>query len=424
MKKSNSDLLRYIEENFYITPASMKKIMKDFHSEMTKGLTGEKSSLKMIPTYVDSPTGSERGRFIALDLGGTNFRILLLELKGKGKIVKLSEQKFVLEKKYIKGSGRELFDFIAGCIKDFIDKEKSLLPQSCNIGFTFSFPVKQTGIACGTLVHWTKGFCATGVVGKDVVSMFNESLARKGMQNVKVAALVNDTVGTLAAHSYKDPHCDIGVILGTGTNACYREKTKQMLINIEWGNFNKLKSTIYDRILDKNSDNPGQHILEKMVSGMYLGELTRIIIRDLTIRNIVPKNFKTEYMSQIENDRTANLSGINRLLKKLGITKSNLEDRLLVKRICELVSKRAARISAVALASVITKIDPFLSRKHTVAVDGTVYEKYPGFSKNIKFTLGRIFGKKSYKIKLVLTKDGSGIGAAIIAAVASNEATT
>lgn len=419
IKKSDSELLSHIEENFNITPASMRKIMQDFHSEMTKGLKRRKSSLKMLPTYVDSPTGNERGRFIALDLGGTNLRILLLELKGQGKIVKLGEQKFVLEKKYIKGSGREFFDFIAGCIKDFIDKQNSSLPQSRDIGFTFSFPVKQTGVASGTLLHWTKGFCVSGVVGKDVVSLFNESLARKGIENVKVAALVNDTVGTLASRSYKDPYCDIGVILGTGTNACYREETKQMLVNIEWGNFNKLKSTVYDKLLDKNSDNPGRHILEKMVSGMYLGELTGIIINDLTKENIVPKDLKTEYMSQIENDSTANLSGINRLLKKLGITKSHLEERLLVKRICGLVSKRAAGISAAALAGVITKIDPSVSRKHTVAVDGTVYEKYPGFPENIKFSLGQIFGKKSYNIKLVLTKDGSGIGAAIIAAVAS-----
>lgn len=419
IKKADQKLLNRIEKSFGLSLGQMKKIMKDFHSEMARGLGGQESSLKMLPTYVDSPTGNERGRFMGLDLGGTNLRILLVELKGAGKIIKLGERKFILEKKYIKGSGRELFDFIAGCIKDFIDKQNPLLPQSRDIGFTFSFPVKQTGVASGTLLHWTKGFSASGIVGKDVVSLFNESLARGGIENVKVAALVNDTVGTLASRGYKDPHCDIGVILGTGTNACYREETKQMLVNIEWGNFNKLKSTVYDKLLDKNSDNPGRHILEKMVSGMYLGELTGIIINDLTKENIVPKDFKTEYMSQIESDSTADLSGINRLLKKLGITKSHLKERLLIKRICELVSKRASCISAAALAGVITRIDPSLSGRHTVAIDGTVYEKYPGFSENIKFSLGRIFGKKSHNIKLVLTKDGSGIGAAIIAAVAA-----
>lgn len=432
--KNHDSRLRYIEENFNITFASIRKIMKDFHSEMTKGLRQKKSSLKMIPTYVDNPSGSERGRFIALDLGGTNFRILLLELKGKGKIIKLAEEKFVLEKKYTTGSARGLFDFIAGCIKDFIDKQDSRLAQGLNIGFTFSFPVKQTAIACGKLLHWTKGFSVSGVVGKDVVNLLNDSLAGKGMRNVKVAALLNDTVGTLAACGYKHKQCDIGIILGTGTNACYREKISniygpkvpkrkagQMIINIEWGNFDKLKSTVYDKILDKNSHNPGQHILEKMVSGMYLGELAAIIINGLTKENIAIKDFKTEYMSQVEGDSTADLSGINALLKKSGIVKSSLAQRLLVKKICKLVSQRAASLSAAALAAVITRIDPALCGKHIVAVDGTVYKKYPGFSRNMKFVLGRIFGKKSHNIKLALTEDGSGIGAAVIAAVASGE---
>ena len=36
------------------------------------------------------------------------------------------------------------------------------------------------------------------------------------------------------------------------------------VINIEWGNFNKLDSTFFDRQLDKGSNNPGEQLLEKM----------------------------------------------------------------------------------------------------------------------------------------------------------------
>lgn len=61
-------------------------------------------------------------------------------------------------------------------------------------------------------------------------------------------ALANDTVGTMIAQCYKDPKCEMGVILGTGTNACYSEKVsnilkftgktysqEEMIINMEWG---------------------------------------------------------------------------------------------------------------------------------------------------------------------------------------------
>ena len=64
-----------------------------------------------------------------------------------------------------------------------------------------------------------------------------------------VAAIVNDTVGTLVAASYADRDAVCGAILGTGTNAAYVERVDQigkwtggdaageMIINIEWGNF-------------------------------------------------------------------------------------------------------------------------------------------------------------------------------------------
>jgi len=408
---------------------------------MVKGLRGSKSSLKMIPTYVERPSGNEKGKFIALDLGGTNFRVLELELKGKRKIKKPVVATFALKRKHMRGTGKALFDFIAGSIKTFMRRYNLDTRERFDVGFTFSFPVKQRGIAEGVLIRWTKGFRASGVEGKNVVELLNDSLKRKGIKNSKVIALANDTVGTLVARSYKDPNCDVGVILGTGTNACYCEnvsniarskgkKTRsgKMVINIEWGNFNKVCRTQYDKKLDRISHNTGEQILEKMVSGMYLGEITRLILKDLARRKyILGKTnqlvlnkrgiIKTEYMSSIEGDRSKNLSKTKRVLKKIGILNSKYEDRKLIKKVCSVISRRAARVSAAAMAATVTKIDPTLSKRHTIAIDGSVYEKYPGFSKKIKATLNECFKKKSRNIKLTLAKDGSGKGAAIIAAV-------
>ena len=399
--------LKNLEKSFDISQTEMKRIIKDFHSEMDKGLRREKSSLKMIPTYVKRPTGNETGKFIALDLGGTNFRILELELKGHRKTGKPVSKSFVLDKKYLTGRGEKLFDFIADCIKIFMKEKRIVSDAEFDLGFTFSFPVEQTSIASGTLLRWTKGFSAEGVIGKDVVKLLNDALAREGIDNVKVTALVNDTVGTLVAKAYEEPDCDIGVILGTGTNACYSDNdtVDNTIINTEWGNFNKLKTNSYDAALDAESENRGSQVLEKMVSGMYLGELFRLAVNDIVKKNFFSSkrmSVRTEYMSEIERDRSKNMS----------------EDRRVCKKICEIISTRAARISAAALAAVITKIDPELERRHTIAIDGSVYEKYPGFSKRIEAELLEIFAGKSSQVKIALTKDGSGKGAAIIAAVA------
>ena len=60
---------------------------------------------------------------------------------------------------------------------------------------------------------------------------------------------MNDTVGTMMSCAFEDHSCQIGLIAGTGSNACYMEKlgniTKipesseegRMCINMEWGAF-------------------------------------------------------------------------------------------------------------------------------------------------------------------------------------------
>lgn len=416
--------MKSVEKAFEITLVQMERIIEDFHREMDKGLACEASSLKMIPTYVGKPTGKEKGTFIALDLGGTNFRMLDLELKGNGKIGASTAKSFVLDKKYLSGPGEDLFDFIAQCVKDFLAGKATPSGGKLSLGFTFSFPVEQTGIASGKLIRWTKGFGAEGVIGEDVVKLLDDALARKGVENVKVAALANDTVGTLVAKAYQDTACDVGVILGTGTNACYMGTTRlgPMIVNIEWGNFDKLELNAYDRRLDEESENRGGQILEKMVSGMYLGELFRLAAPDMLGKKIFSDkrmSFKAEYMSEIASDSTGDLSKTEELFEKLGAASSTLEDRRSCKKLCEYISTRASRIAAAALAAVITKIDPALSGAHTIAIDGSVYEKYPEFSRNMKIALKEIFGEKASRITISLAKDGSGIGAAIIAAVAS-----
>jgi hexokinase len=142
-----------------------------------------------------------------------------------------------------------LFDFIADCVDKFISEFNINRTGKINLGLTFSFPVEQTAIDRGTLTMWTKGFIASGAVGKDVVFMLQESLNRKEVP-VKVSALINDTVGTLLTHAYKHPNAILGAIFGTGTNGAYFEKisnikklkdappnAEYMVINIEWGAF-------------------------------------------------------------------------------------------------------------------------------------------------------------------------------------------
>ncbi|GJW42060.1 hexokinase-1-like protein [Tanacetum coccineum] len=199
------------------------------------------------------------------------------------------------------GNSQEPFDYIAIKLAEFVNKESDKYHHPSGrqreLGFTFSFPVMQLSIASGTLMRWTKGFSIDDMVGQDVVAELAQAMKRKGI-DMRVSALVNDTVGTLAKGRYDNKDVAIAVSLGTGTNAAYVEQANAIPKwhgsppksgdmeyssdghNTKRGNFKSshLTLTEYDNALDVDSLNPGEQTFEKMISGMYLGEILRRVL--------------------------------------------------------------------------------------------------------------------------------------------------
>ncbi|MFH4981251.1 hypothetical protein AB6A40_007960, partial [Gnathostoma spinigerum] len=194
---------------FVLSDDDLRRVMDNMRSEMEKGLSeteAPRSSLKMLPSFVRAvPNGTEQGDFLALDLGGTNFRVLLVKIKGNeaemsGKIYRVPEH-------IMKGSGIALFDHIADCLARFMEENGLKEGQKLPLGFTFSFPCDQVGLTVAKLISWTKGFNASGCVGKDVVQLLREAIARRGDIDVDVVAFLNDTVGTQMACAFKENSC-------------------------------------------------------------------------------------------------------------------------------------------------------------------------------------------------------------------------
>lgn len=161
------------------------RLWKDFD----RGLSADEneranSPVKMLPTYVRKiPDGSESGNFLAVDLGGTKFRVLSISIQNgaiKDKI------EFPPLDQTIKTSDAEtFFNYIAHHISLFVKKHE-LNDQLLPLGFTFSFPVKQSSLSSGFLIRWTKGFTASGVVNEDVVKLLQEALGREGMVSLLI----------------------------------------------------------------------------------------------------------------------------------------------------------------------------------------------------------------------------------------------
>ncbi|CAF1128589.1 unnamed protein product [Adineta ricciae] len=448
----SNEQIEKVLESLRLDDEKLRQIMQYLEKEMEDGLspaTHKNADVKMFPTYVRTiADGSETGQVLALDLGGTNFRVLLVTLLPQSR-VELTSKIFVIPQSIMLGEGANLFRHLAECLLEFMRKENlSLTGPRYPLGFTFSFPCKQEGLASARLSTWTKGFTCSGVVNEDVVKLLQNAIDEKKI-NVQCVALVNDTVGTLMACAYKDPNTAIGLILGTGTNACYVEKLdkvgtwdgdynepKQVIINMEWGAFgnngrlNYIR-TKYDEEVDLSSVNPGKQVFEKMISGMYMGEIVRLIILDLMQQDLLfigqrdgygdystplftRGGFYTKFVSTVETDEGIAFANTRRVLEDMGIRNPTFDDCAIVQHICKNVSKRAARLAGAALAVLINRIN---KPNVTVGVDGSLYRYHPRFKRNMEKCM-KTMVSKNIKFKLTLSDDGSGKGAALIAIVA------
>lgn len=247
--------------------------------------------------------------------------------------------------------------------------------------------------------------------------------------------------------AWKYRNCKIGVILGTGSNACYVESVRnaelfnksgkteveKVIINTEWGAFGDQGSlefirTSFDREVDFHSINPGSQLFEKMLSGMYLGEIVRLALVKLATSGFLfngkvstklntSHQFFTKFMSEIETESPESVSAVQEVLAELEVEEPSDQDCVNVRYICHLVSARAAHLVSAALASLILKMgDPDIS----IGIDGSVYRFHPIFHGLMMDKMKELL-PSSYNFRFVLSEDGSGRGAALVAAVATRE---
>ncbi|KAF9584929.1 glucokinase, partial [Lunasporangiospora selenospora] len=449
---ANSPVIDNLAREFAFPIQAYDALVEQFIHELREGLTQEEA-MPMIPTFVyHLPTGQEKAVLLSLDLGGTNLRVCRTTLSGAGEF-EITHKKWTISDSLKKGPGKELFAWIAERIEEFVSELCSADDQVDHypLGMTFSFPCEQLDINVGKLINWTKGFRGLDVIGKDVVKILQDCIDARNIK-VVVNSLINDTVGTLLATAYKHPGCEIGIIFGTGTNCAYLEDqqeihkikpeaanykspTNQQVINTEWGAFGNKSGALpvnsYDRLLDNRSSQPGKQLYEKMVSGLYVSELTRLVLCDLASKGdlfvdvagqppktaeqlgdlAIKERFDGAMMGALEGDDSSNLDGIERHFKTSYNLSTSLNDRHIIKYICEVISARAARLSAVGIAALIKKRN-LLSQTNQVIVgiDGSLFNKYPNFRQHLVGALNEIFDAATVaaKVSLIHAEDGSG----------------
>lgn len=424
----NQELYAEMMDELLVDKEYISQVAGAFRWDLEQGLKhSEASSLQMLPSFIGLPEGNETGEFLSLDFGGTNVRASVLRLLGNGRfelVNRVSKPLITDQYNYVNSSSSadKLFGLLADVLIEAVgqDKEKEYL-----LGHTFSFGTQQSDINKAKLIRWSKEFAVPDVEGKDINAILAEALISKGYSNIKPVAIINDTVAVLLAAAYVNPDTRIGTIYATGSNSCYMEPMPDVgrpacVINMESGGFAKLIPTKWDMALDKLSEKPGLQRLEKMVSGRYIGQLYSMMTAELLGLEDTP-SFSAIDMSAIMEAEDVALKGAEKVLSAhisgLAVTMEELKQ---LQDLAVAIAVRSSRLVAATLAGTLwhlagsSRVEP----QH-IAVDGSVYEHMPHVKENLLKALYELMGEEAAGIKLELVKDGSGQGAAIAAAVAS-----
>ncbi|KAF2829250.1 actin-like ATPase domain-containing protein [Ophiobolus disseminans] len=216
------------------------------------------------------PTGKEKGKFLSIDVGGTNLRVGFIELlssdgpgNGDGRnafarIKRSHDRDWPIGDHLKMDQAEDLFSWIADCIAEVVRAavEESVkgsekpLGDEILLGITFSFPMAQTHLSEATLLPMGKGFAITSDLnlGKMLLAGYerhctnspangHSDLSRKQslepLPRIRVAAITNDTVATFASLAYvvktaPNSRVAMGLIVGTGTNATVPMELKNL----------------------------------------------------------------------------------------------------------------------------------------------------------------------------------------------------
>jgi hexokinase len=442
--KALTEFARYYGFHYDISDPVV--LVRDILAAMDRGLRGQKSALPMIPSYISPVATMPPGkRVIALDAGGTNLRASLVHFTEDGKTVTEGTHKVPMPGTQGRVTIEQFFNQIADVTAPLFEGVEKVE----GIGFCFSYPMEITKESDGIPLAFSKEVDAPDVIGRKIGEGLRDALARRGLRVPDRLVLLNDTVSTLLSglvlipadggtrrgeDKYGvEPGPVIGLILGTGFNTAYPEKsipkigfeseTNPQIVVCETGNFNPRFLSPLDREYDATTKNPGTYTQEKASSGAYLGPLTLHILKVAVNEGLLKFKKSAELLSWPTlqtRDLNAFMHAPLAMEGPLGeLFGSDERDAIAtLSYLASIVTRRGALFSAAVVAAMVERIgtgyDPFVPVR--IAVEGTTYMIYRGMREALEAQLHILLnrqGPRSYVISPV--EQASLLGAAVAA---------
>lgn len=412
-----------IEELFYKigmhpSETDIAALTDSFLEEMQKGLSAEPSSLPMIPTYL-SPSAEpyEGGPVVAIDAGGTNLRTASVTFK-QGVPVLENLDVMGMPGIYEEIRATEFFEALA-------EKILPLCNDSRHIALCFSYPAEIFENHDGRLLNLNKELKIKDAQGLIIGETLKKTLAEKGLNKEMSFTLLNDTTAGFlgAAAEGKAQNSLAGLVVGTGLNCCYMERgesikklqnPRDMIINCEAGMFNKLSSGEADLLVDGESEIPGDHILEKMVGGAYLGKLVSHIARLAAKEGILTSAFGEDYKPFDTKELDDYIRGAHN--RVWGMCRDR--DEIAIQYIIDRTFERSAKLVCAMIAALCLHCDGGKTSKNPfyIAAEGSVFNGSLLFRKKLeKHVDNHIYMNLSRYVSFYNQENATLIGAAAAA---------
>jgi hexokinase len=379
-----------------------------FLEDMDAGLQGRPSSLRMIPTFIEVDAAIPPDRpVLAVDAGGTNLRVALVDFDAAG-----APRYTGFERHRMPGLDGEIG--VEAFFEALAARVRPVVGGAGRMGLSFSYPAEILPSRDGRILGLSKELRVAGIAGELVGERLCRALRAGGAAGELHFVVLNDTVGALlagrAARAGHPEARQVGYVLGTGLNCAYVEDdhhiTKvpglppgRQVVNVEAGNWDGAPRGAVDRALDAASAEPGTYLLEKAVSGAYLGALCLRTLQAAAEDGLFTQGgaaclrgwprLDTPELDPLLSPRPA-AEGLAAALARGG----SGDDLVLARALASAVVERAAQLAAVVMGAAALRSQGPAGPAVRVTADGSTFYKLPTFQGRITGWVERIVAGK------------------------------
>lgn len=388
---------RYYNAMTALNEADFKPLEEDEFNEtannyalaLRRGLSGEGSSLQMIPTLL-RPTEFENldigDEALVVEIGGTNIR---------GAIVKVSQDGLPVIKSKEDSSGLcyceenierteftdadDFFSQVLSKINPILDGHK---PKALAVIYSFSGKAIKTksGIDVLSLEKMGKEFIIPGISKQPVGEKLLEKLRELNIfdrEDVPLAVM-NDTPAVLLSAS----RARIGSVVGTGFNLAL--SVRGNIYNTESGSFDGIPIHLVASKTDNESSRPGEQLAEKQISGMYLAPQLEYVIDALAKSG----DLRVENAEKVTAELISDTLGIKKYPNQDGVRRyiKDPYSLAILSAIAGRLRHRSAQLVGLMLGTAMEVFHEGFSSERTVfiPIEGSVFWNVPGYKELVE----------------------------------------